>query len=48
MDEKKEDTEPSAKKKSRSSASETLAYLKEKIEKETNFKEQELELRKKN
>ena len=37
---------PSAKKRSRSSGSETLAYLKEKIEKETALKEQELELRK--
>ena len=34
-------------KKSISSGSETLAYLKEKIEKETKLKEQELEMRKK-
>ena len=47
MYENKEDTGPNGKKKSSSSASETLAYLKEKIEKETKFKEQELDLRKK-
>ena len=46
MDEIKEDTGPITKKKSRSSGSETLAYLKEKIEKETKFKEQGLDLRK--
>lgn len=46
MDEIKEDTGPIAKKKSRSSGNETLVYLKEKIEKETKFKEQGLDLRK--
>jgi len=39
--------EASVKKRPRSSGIETLAYLKEKIEKETTLKEQELELRKK-
>ena len=47
FDENEEETGPSARKKSRSSGSEILAYLKEKIEKETKLKEQELELRKK-
>ena len=47
MDENEEETGPSARKNSGSSGSETLAYLKEKIEKETKLKEQELELRKK-
>ena len=46
MDESKEDTGESARKKTRSSGSETLTYLKEKIEKETRLKEQEVELRK--
>ena len=45
--ENKENTGPNGKKKSSSSGSETLAYLKEKIEKEAKFKEQELDLRKK-
>ena len=48
LDGNEKDTGPSSRKKSRSSGSETLAYLKEKIEKETKLKEQELELRKKN
>ena len=47
LDENEEDTGPNARKKSRISGSETLAYLKEKIKKETKLKEQELELRKK-
>ena len=47
MDENEEDTGPSARKKSRRSGSKTSVYLKEKIEKETKLKEQELELRKK-
>ena len=47
LDKNEEDTGPSARKKSISSGSETLAYLNEKIEKKTKSKEQELELRKK-
>ena len=38
LDENKEDSGPNVRKKSRSSGSETLAYLKEKIEKETKLK----------
>ena len=46
MDENEEDTGPSARTESRSYGSETFAYLKENIEKETMLKERELELRK--
>ena len=48
LDKNEDDRGPNARKKSRSSGSETLAYLEEKIEKETKLKEQKLELRKKN
>ena len=46
FDGNEEETGPIARKKSRSFGSESLAYLKKKIEKETKLKEQELELRK--